>query len=490
MATALSANQLSAMRIDAIQRRRLLLLSVFVLLLSLGLARAVLAANIAVIAGMVVLAALVAISVRPRIGLYFLFIVVLFFDGISLDPIMLPGRYINFSLQTTLNLTGAVLIPFEMLVLLTSTIWLCQATMRRKLDFRGGFLARPVLLFGLMLVFGVVRGLASGANFNYAFWESRFLFGLVLAYVLAANTIRTRAHVRTLLTLVFVFVGLSAIEGVFRKFVLINNGLIGESQEVWYSHEDVVIWGLVIMLLIGNQVFGGPRWQRILGPALGLVATFAMLISERRAGLIAVGIAFVIYTMALFKINRKAFMLIAVPGLLVSAVYLPLFWNDTGTLGQGARAVRSLSSPDPRDAASNLWRDMEAINVRATIASDPLIGIGFGRPFLQIVAVPDISFFEFWNYEAHHNILWVWMKMGAFGFTIFFVLLLAAIARAIWLARTLAHPELKIFAMLTMGTIVMTAVYCYVDLGLTYQRLPSLLGVCLGTLGVLDRIRD
>jgi cell division protein FtsW (lipid II flippase) len=236
-------------------------------------------------------------------------------------------------------------------------------------------------------------------------------------------------------------------------------------------------------------VFGGSRWQRLIGPMMAIAALVAMLLSQRRAGLIAVMIAVAIFTISLIRINRRAFFMIAIPAALVAVVYFPLFWNNTGTLGQVARAVRSLSSPDPRDAASNLWRDLEAINVRATIQSDPLMGIGFGKRFLQVVAVPDISEFEFWDYEAHHNILWVWMKTGAIGFISFFTLILGGVARAIWLARRVPHAEGKTLALVSMSAIVMSAVFCYVDLGLSGVRVPLLLGISMGTLGVIDRIR-
>src|SRR5262249_31030389 len=152
----------------------------------------------------------------------------------------------------------------------------------------------------------------------------------------------------------------------------------------------------------------------------------------------------------LFRARRKAFLLIAVPVLVAGAVYMPLFWNNTSTWGQPARAVRSINDPDPRDASSDAWRDLEAINVRATIASDPILGIGFGKPFLQVVQVPSISFFEFWNLEAHHDILWIWMKAGALGFISFFALMLSGIARCAWMARTMQHPDDRVFAMVTM----------------------------------------
>src|SRR5260370_13726617 len=176
-------------------------------------------------------------------------------------------------------------------------------------------------------------------------------------------------------------------------------------------------------------------------------------------------IAFVAFAFVLLFAKRKAFCWIALLIIIATAIYLPAFWNDTGTLGQAARAVRSINDPDPRDAASNLSRDLEAINVRATIDSNPLLGIGFGLPFPQVVTIPDISGFPFWNYEAHHDILWVWMKTGAVGFVLFFLLMCRGLARSARLARELREPDAQVMAALTLSTISVRLVFCYVDLG-------------------------
>jgi hypothetical protein len=213
-----------------------------------------------------------------------------------------------------------------------------------------------------------------------------------------------------------------------------------------------------------------------------------MLVSERRAGYIAVMVAFIAFAIVLLVVKRKAFMFLVVPVLIAGAVYLPLFWNNTGTWGQPARSIRSLSAPDVRDASSNAWRGLEAINVQATILADPIFGIGFGRPFLQVVTVPSISFFEFWNYESHHDILWVWMKTGALGFISFFVVVTTGLARSVWLIKNLDDPDLRTFAVVAMSAILLSATFCYVDLGLTGSRIPIVLGVALGALGVLDRL--
>jgi len=490
MAIAFDAHELSTSWLDGTRKRRLILLTAGTTALSLVLARLILMWDVAVAVGVLVWLAVAAMLARPRYGLYLLLAVVLLFEGGSEDPLMMPGNYLDRSLQETLRLSGAIFFPIEILVVLITIVWLAHGLMRKQLDFQAGSLGRPVLFFALALTFGMMRGLAAGAVFNYSFWESRFLFAMVLCYMLAANTIRTRAHVKTALSIVMICAALFAIEAVWRRFALANTGALGPAQELWYAHEDVVVWGVLILMVIAQQVFGAPCWQRIIGPFALTIAGLAMLVSERRAGIIAVIIAFFALAAVLFFVKRRAFIFLVIPLTVAGMVYLPLFWNNTGTLGQPARAVRSISDPDPRDAASNEWRGLEAINVRATIASDPLLGVGFGRPFLQIVTVPDISFFEFWNYESHHDILWVWMKTGAIGFIAFFTLIGSAIARAVWLIKTRREPEIRVFSIIALSAIFMSITFCYVDLGLTSPRIPIVLGLMMGMLAALDRLRD
>src|ERR1051326_5911315 len=124
MATAFDTRELSSTWIDTMNRRRQLVLVVLAVGLSLAFARMVLAVDFTAAVGLFICCALIAVGLRPRYGLYLLLVNTLLFDGVNLDPLMMPGWYINTSLQTTLKVTGAILIPFEMVLLLTSAIWL------------------------------------------------------------------------------------------------------------------------------------------------------------------------------------------------------------------------------------------------------------------------------------------------------------------------------------------------------------------------------
>jgi O-antigen ligase len=306
--------------------------------------------------------------------------------------------------------------------------------------------------------------------------------------LLAANTIRTRAHVQSLTTIALVAIGLFAIEGGYRRIGLVNTGQL--AGDLVYGHEDAVFLGLALLLVLAQQIFPARGWQRVIGPLFAPVLAFTLLGSERRAGLIGTMVAFLAIALVLLVVHRKAFVRVVVPILLLAAVYLPVFWSNTGILGQPARAIRSLSDPSSRDAASDQYRELEKVNVRLTINSSPLLGVGFGREFLFVVPLPNITNWAFWHYEPHHNILWVWLKTGAIGFTLFWILMGATIMRSAYLLRTLSEPRTRVFALLTVASVFSVLTYSYVDTGLVSGRITLYIGALLGTLAVLDRVYE
>jgi hypothetical protein len=472
------------------RRRQVVLLSVLAILGSLLSAALVLLFQIVSVAVLLSGFVLVAVAWRPRLGLYLVFGLILLFEAGSADPLMLPGQYLHGGFQSTLGLSGFIMSPLELLLLLICGVWLAQAVAFRRLDLRGGRFLWPMTLFCGALILGLARGTLEGGDLQVAFWEARFLFYMVMCYFLAANMIRRMQHVQALLSIGLIAMGLFAVEAVYRRIALVDTGQLGVVIEFAYSHEVVIFLGALLLLMIAQQIFGAPLWQRLLSMPLLPLTIYALLATERRAGYITVIVGFLAYAVVLLVVHRKAFFLVAVPVLLAGTVYLPLFWNNTSLLGQPARAIRSLSEPDARDAASNEYRRLEKINVSHTIQSDPLLGVGFGRPFHFVVELPDLSWWPFWRYEPHHNILWVWLKTGAIGFIVFWVLMGSAIAWAAHLTQVLANRDARVFATLSLVSIIGSLVFCYVDLGLTSGRVTVFLGIILGTLGVLDKVSE
>jgi hypothetical protein len=488
MSTSIASPHLNASWHAGTKWRQLVSLTLVATFLSLTFVWLILRLEFVALVPLIVWAVVAAVVWRPLAGMCVAIALVSFYEVGGIDSLMDPGVYIHFGLQHTLGLSGVTVSPLEMLLLMCLLVWLVQGIAGTGLHFRGGHSGRLVLWFAGALLAGVVRGRISGGDMYIGFWELRPLLPILICYLLTANLVRTRRHVNLIVTSLMVGASLFAVEGAYRRVALIGFEQITGIMEGWYSHETVVFLASLVALIVAQQVFGAQGWQRLVGPPVLLLAVFTTLATERRAGQVSLIMAVLAVFIVLAVAHRKAFFMIAIPVMLAGAVYLPIFWNASGMLAQPARAIRSISDPDPRDAASNLSRELEKVNIRATLRAYPVTGVGFGQPFLQVVAIPDISFFPFWNFEPHHNLFWIWFKTGLLGFLLFWMLIGTSLMRAAHFAKTLPDANLKVAALLVVAGIVATLTFCYVDLGLTMGRVTVFLGTLIGLVAVLDRI--
>ncbi len=194
--------------------------------------------------------------------------------------------------------------------------------------------------------------------------------------------------------------------------------------------------------------------------------------------------------LSMLKMKRALFFKVAPPVVLGAAVYFALFWGGGGgVLGEPARAIRSqISEPaTERDRSSDLWRDLENVNVSLNIKSAPLTGLGFGRTYTFFVEQHELTF-TYRNYITHNAIYWVWMKMGVLGFTAFWYLLGSAMIYGLILLRQLSDGYLRAIALAIVSLVAMQIFFSYGDLGLTYSRTMIFLGLMLGVLVSLARL--
>src|SRR5215467_8826181 len=212
MAVALDSLPFSTAWQAATKKRRGLGLNVLALLMTLVLARLVLSMDMGAVFVVALVVVFLAILVQLRYGLYVLFAVCLFFEmgNGEENPFQYPGFFLTASPQTTLRLSGVILTPIELFLLLVVLAWLARTAMSRSVrSLRAGDLGWPALLLSMGLAWGIVRGLMANANVNFTLWESRFLIAMVICYIVAANLIRTRAHVQALLALIMIVVGMT-----------------------------------------------------------------------------------------------------------------------------------------------------------------------------------------------------------------------------------------------------------------------------------------
>src|SRR5262249_9776798 len=159
---------------------------------------------------------------------------------------------------------------------------------------------------------------------------------------------------------------------------------------------------------------------------------------------------------------------------------------------QPARAIASQFQPSERDRSSNEYREAESKCLMATIRLAPLQGYGYGKRMLHAVPIADISqSYEWWDLMAHNQILWVWMRVGTFGFAAFWLMVAAIIMQACRSTAELGSsgqtPILPLFVLLVFS---MLLIFAQLDLALCNYRSMLFAGVWAGVLAGAAFRRD
>ncbi len=430
---------------------------------------------------------------RPVFGLYLVLAAGLLLEQYAIDGLADPvtGRIPFFSniggtegwnAWTHANLPWLTANPLEILLVFIAIAMVVRKPKTQRL--RIGRLGAPLLLFLLAVLFAWGFGLLQGGDFKVSLWEIRALFYMGACYLLAANLIRTPGQVRIVGWIVIGTIGIKALQGVYR-YVVPFHGNLTDIYAIT-GHEDALFFNTLLLLAAALVIYGGPLRARVATWLLLPFTVFTILATRRRAALFAllVGGAALLFTLP--PRHRALLPRIFVPLFLVGLIYVGAFYNSTATIAKPIQMVKSLYQPsDPRDVSSNEYRNLEQYDVMMTIRRNPILGLGFGRPYEMLVQLPPIPF-PLRDYIPHNEVLWIWLKMGTVGFIIFWLFIASAVVQASLILRRLKDPFFQSLAAMILTLVLMQVVVSYADLQMTFYRNMIYLGVMLGVLVRLD----
>jgi len=427
-----------------------------------------------------------AIVARPVLGLGLLGAI-----GALLEQFDLPvNTPLTAQLHAYQNLSGFTPIPLrlspaDLLIVLTLVAWLGHRAAQHQRPRTGPFATVMLLYLAAFIVgtgIGVMRG---GFDENAALGELRGPLYLVVIYFLAADLIRTRTQLLWLVVGFAALIGVKALQGIGTYATT-----LGTLDEVT-GHEDVVFFNVVLALALVAVVLGLRTRFAWIVLAIAPFCFLAELFTQRRAGYVGLAmICIAIATLFVIRDPRRGWPIV-IAGALALGAYVPIFWNDTGPIGQPIRAIRAgLDDPgvSVRDQLSDRFRVIENSNIAFTMKMVPLTGVGVGQPYELKQQPPRLpASFTFWQYITHNALLWLWLKAGPLGaFALWWLVARVALfGSALW-AR-MKDPELRWLATIPIAFIVGQVIFSSVELGLNYSRCMILLGIGLGSASYLER---
>jgi O-Antigen ligase len=366
--------------------------------------------------------------------------------------------------------------PFEILIAALVLGWVLNMLGTRQWTLYRGRLSRPMAVFIGFVFLGLVWGMARGGDPNVAIWELRPLLYLGVLYLLISNLFQRSEQYRALYWLVMIAITFNGI------LALRTYGMLSAAEKAGLEslgeHGAAVQANAMLVLIFATWLFHNRSWSaRWLLPIMAVPVTWAYLIAERRAAMIALIAGFILLFVVLRWRSPHVFRVVAPIVLIVGTGYVGAFWSASGMVAFPAQAVKTVIAPEQQteeDQASDLYRKIENLDIQATIKSNPALGVGFGQKFLMPHALPDISFFVFFEYITHNSILWIWMKAGIGGFLALLYLFSSAMrsgARALLRAHDGAHAAMTLTS---VAFVAMFAVFAYVDIAFDVRNMVLL----------------
>jgi hypothetical protein len=420
---------------------------------------------------------------RPAYGMALLIGTVLLSEEYEITT--LAGRIEPFILPIFNSIESYTPLPLplnaiELCVLLLGATWVAQGIAARQLQFRPIPCAAAWAGAAAAILLTFAAGVATGGDRSTAIVEIRalvYFFGLAW---LVPQLVQQRRDFAVIAGVMIAALGAKALQGLYRYVVVLGMDL--DLTETFLAHEDPVMFVPLLFLAIALWHHGGPRILRWSLAVAGPLMLAALVLTQRRVAYVTLGICAVYFALVLAGPARRAYLRLALPVVVIGALYVASF---TGASGPLARPIERAWSLVDDANTSNRYRIVELQNLRHTIHVHPW-GIGFGHPYEMLQPLPE-SPFELYEYIPHNEVLWVWVKAGTLGFILVMFYFARLVGESVWIYRRARDPLLRAVAVVVGLAIVNQLVASYFELQLTYARNMVYLGTLVGLLAPIRR---
>ncbi len=333
-----------------------------------------------------------------------------------LDP---GSRIMNGLLNKVVNISLLSFSGTEFAFIVLFLILVTRELRGLDTDARGRIAgARVVISFLALELVAIIMlelwGAVSGGTPRVSLFQIRPfielpLYTLVISYALRdSRDFKTPAILATIAAVVKI--------GIAVYLVWKNQWVAGKTPVYMTSHGDTVLFVCVIFVWFAAWAHEH-SWKRLFGTLL-LISwiVFGIVVNNRRIAWVSLVAAFfVFYTTVNGMLRRRVnlAMLFLSPIILT---YLAIATKvDTGIFAPGAKLVGISNASD----GSTQWRILEMQNLIYNFNLHKFFGAGFGKEWIEVVKLPDVSLaFKEYRLVGHNSVLWILGVSGIFGFMV------------------------------------------------------------------------
>jgi hypothetical protein len=392
----------------------------------------------------------------------------------EIEGLTFEGHWTTFytPLSTLLFRPVAHVIPWDALVVIAWGVSL--STRRSSVPAVGRSIAICAGALVVTWIWGVLHG---GSTYQAVFQLHSFVMSLFVASTVA-NVYRTRADILSLgRTVAFACIYRSLVCFAFWFFVAkdMKNPPISMTD-----HTDTVLFVVGLLMFIVNAIERRETRATVFALLAAIPIIAAIVVNNRRLAWLAVAIAFVLMYLLIpagklkSRINRYG--LIASP---LVVAYIAVGWgNPTGVF----KPVGSISTMfGEHQDTSSLMRDIENYNLMVTLKSSPLLGVGWGAEYIEVLRAIDISsIFPQYRYMPHNSLLGVIAFTGMFGFAGVWQLVLVCVYLHLLVYRGTTQTLARIASMTSLIAVLVIQLEMWGDVGFNHPAVCSMLAIAFG----------
>jgi O-Antigen ligase len=345
--------------------------------------------------------------------------------------------------------------------------------------------AQATVLSAAMILAWTVYGIGTGGDVKNMLWQVRPLLMLpVIALVSSVAMARERCLRATKLAIIAASL-IKVVDGSSYYFLVVRPH--GLKAEYVSTHSDSVLWAVCIAVLLADwfEARSAAARNRLL--IVGIPVSFGMLINNRRTVwvIVAAG-AFFIVLQAHRPVKSQIARILSITW---PALLLYIFAGVASPPSIVFKPVQMIKSVIVQKDASSSTRDIENYNLLQTIRARPLIGYGFGHPYLEVVRAYDVTGSGFTNYRylPHNSFLGLWAFGGLICAAGYLLLLPVSLYYAVWARKRSRKPGRRAAGDWAACAIIAYLIQGWSDIGLEDWTTIILCGVALGVGAALSQ---
>jgi hypothetical protein len=409
-------------------------------------------------------------------------------NGLWQSPLYTLGALFLANLNITIGIRALRFSGLDLLTGFLLLVLLYRRMAASPIDGRSQIAtAAPLVSFGWIFLASAsalwLYGMLRGGDFTHSLWQCQKLFYLAIMFLFMQAALRGPEDQLALGRVVILAACYKAALGLWVAFSVVPP--TPDSLIYVTSHADSMLFACAFAIAVASFVHRPNRKNALLCAGVLPLIGIAMVVNHRRLVWVEVtAVVLLLYGMLPRTAFKRRVRQVAVAAVPLLILYAAIGWESQARIFRPVQLYRSVISSDVN--RSSATRDIENFNLLWTLRGSPLLGIGFGHQYVELVHADDISgAFAQYRFIPHNSVLGLLAFCGVLGFSGIWMLLVVGIFFGARSYRSARMPEDRTAAFCSLAAIVIYMIQCYGDMGVVSWTGVFLVAPALAVVGKL-----